>query len=66
MNGITDMALIIAAMTSNLSEEEIMNAIGNYTKKHIIKWQENNLCDSLSVKRNEFYNMDKQVAGCFF
>jgi hypothetical protein len=55
MTGITDMALIIPAMTSKLSEEEIMKAIDGNTVKQIKLWQKNNLCDSLSLKRNEFY-----------
>jgi hypothetical protein len=46
MNGITDMALIIPAMTSNLTEGEIMKAIDGNTKKQIKEWQKNNLCDS--------------------
>jgi hypothetical protein len=57
MNGVTDMALIIPAMTSKLTEEEIMKAIGGNTAKQIKEWQKNNLCDSLSVKRNEFYKI---------
>jgi hypothetical protein len=63
VNGITDMALIIPAMTSSLSEDEIMKAIDKYTTKQIIQWQTDNLCDSLSVKRNEFYNRNKNMAG---
>ncbi|GHT56997.1 hypothetical protein AGMMS49982_24030 [Bacteroidia bacterium] len=58
MNGITDMALIIPAMTSNLNEEEIMKVIDGSTVKQIKQWQKDNLCDSLSVKRNKFYNME--------
>jgi hypothetical protein len=57
MNGITDMALIIPAMTSTLTEDEIMKAIDGNTAKQINEWQKNNLCDSLSVKRNEFFNI---------
>jgi hypothetical protein len=57
MNGITDMALIIPAMTSSLNKEEIMRAIDGNTVKQIKQWQKDNLCDSLSVKRNEFYNI---------
>jgi hypothetical protein len=57
MNGITDMALIIPAMTSSLNKEEIMKAIDGNTVKQIKQWQKDNLCDSLSVKRNEFYNI---------
>jgi hypothetical protein len=56
MNRITDMALIIPAMTSSLNEEEIMKAIDGNTAKQIKQWRKDNLCDSLSVKRNEFYN----------
>jgi hypothetical protein len=56
MNGIADMALIIPAMTSSLNEAEIMKAIDGNTAKQIKQWQKDNLCDSLSVKRNEFYN----------
>ncbi|MDR1882086.1 MAG: hypothetical protein LBR26_04810 [Prevotella sp.] len=55
-NGITDMALIIPAMTSDLNREEIMKAIDASTVKQINQWQKDNLCDSLSVMRNEFYN----------
>ncbi|GHT26910.1 hypothetical protein AGMMS4957_22310 [Bacteroidia bacterium] len=64
MNGITDMALIIPAMTSNLDEKEIMKVIDGNTVKQIKQWQKDNLCDSLSVKRNKFYNMD--MVGCCF
>jgi hypothetical protein len=55
MNGITDMALIIPAMTSNLNEEDIITAIDGTTLKQIKLWQNKNLCESLSVKRNEFF-----------
>jgi hypothetical protein len=34
-----------------------MKAIDGNTKKQIKEWQKNNLCDSLSAKRNEFYNI---------
>jgi hypothetical protein len=49
------MALIIPAMTSVLNEEEIMKAINANTARDIKQWQKNNLCDSLSVKRKEFF-----------
>lgn len=52
MTGITDLALIIPAFTSNLSEEEVMKAIDYSTVKDIEKWNKTNLCESLSVKRN--------------
>ncbi|MDR1937824.1 MAG: hypothetical protein LBQ73_04915 [Tannerellaceae bacterium] len=38
------------------NEEEVMKAIDGNTAKQIKQWQKDNLCDSLSVKRNEFYN----------
>jgi hypothetical protein len=38
-----------------------MKAIDGNTAKQINEWQKNNLCDSLSVKRNEFFNIG--VAG---
>jgi hypothetical protein len=49
-NGITDMALIIPAMTSRLNKEEIMKVIDGNTAKQIKQWQKDNLCNSLSVK----------------
>ncbi|MDR0603761.1 MAG: hypothetical protein LBG80_05600 [Bacteroidales bacterium] len=57
MNGVTDMVLIIPAMTSKLNQEEVMKAIDGNTVAEIKQWQKDNLCDSLSVKRNEFYNV---------
>ncbi|MCD6111840.1 MAG: hypothetical protein J7J86_01080 [Bacteroidales bacterium] len=52
MTGITDLALIIPAFTSDLSEEEINKAIDYCTIKDIKQWSKTNLCESLSVKRN--------------
>ena len=52
MTGITDLALIIPAFTSDLSEEEINKAIDYCTVKDIKQWNKTNLCESLSVKRN--------------
>jgi hypothetical protein len=57
MNGVTDMVLIIPAMTSTLNQEEVMKAIDGNTIAQVKRWQKDNLCDSLSVKRNEFYNV---------
>jgi len=51
MNGITDLALIIPAFTSNLLDDEIKKAIDSCTCKVLKKWKAENLCDSLSVKR---------------
>ncbi len=52
MNGITDLALIIPALTINLSCEEIKKAIDYSTAKQLKQWNKENLCESLSVKRN--------------
>jgi len=51
MNGITDLALIIPAFTSNLLDDEIKNAIDSCTCKMLKEWKTEYLCDSLSVKR---------------
>jgi len=51
MNGITDLALIIPAFTSNLNNDQIKKAIDSCTCKMLKKWKTENLCDSLSVKR---------------
>lgn len=53
MYGITDLALIIPAFTSNLSEDEIKKAIDSCTCKIIADWKKENLCDSLMVKRKK-------------
>ena len=47
-----DLALIIPALTSNLSTEEIKNAIDSCSTKKINQWNQANLCESLSIKRN--------------
>ena len=51
MNGITDLALIIPALTSSLLDNEIKKAIDSCTCKMLKEWKIENLCDSLSVKR---------------
>jgi len=56
MNGITNLALIIPAFTSNLDEQEIKKAIENCTCKLIKEWSELNLCKSLSAKRKAVLN----------
>ncbi|MEA3446268.1 MAG: hypothetical protein U9R19_16235 [Bacteroidota bacterium] len=56
MNGITDLALIIPALTSKLSDNEINQAIDTCTVEMIKKWSAENLCDSLSVKRKATFN----------
>ena len=55
MNGITDLALIIPAFTSNLSTEEIKTAIDSCSAKKINQWNQANLCESLSIKRNAVF-----------
>lgn len=52
MSGITDLALIIPALTIKLSNEEIKKAIDYSTVKQLKQWNKENLCESLSVKRN--------------
>ena len=52
MSGITDLALIIPALTINLSAKEIKKAIDYSTAKQLRQWNKENLCESLSVKRN--------------
>ncbi len=52
MSGITDLAHIIPALTIDLSTEEIKEAIDYSTAKELRQWNKENLCESLSVKRN--------------
>lgn len=56
MNGITDLALIIPAFTSNLLDDEIKNAMDSCTCKMLKEWKTEHLCDSLSVKRKMALN----------
>ncbi len=56
MNGITDLALIISALTSSLEDSEIKKAIESCKCSMIKEWSYSNLCDSLSVKRNAVLN----------
>lgn len=56
MNGITDLALIIPAFTSNLLDSEIKKAIDTCTCKMLKEWKVENLCDSLSSKRKIVFN----------
>jgi len=56
MSGITDLALIIPAFTSTFEELEIKEAIDTCTCKMIKEWGNKNLCESLSVKRNQALN----------
>jgi len=51
MSGITDLVLIIPALTSSLSGESVRAAIDNCRVKDIVEWKKNNLCNSLLAKR---------------
>jgi hypothetical protein len=55
MSGITDMALIIPALTSNLDEAGINKAIDSCTCAQLKQWREKNLCESLQAKRNRLF-----------
>jgi hypothetical protein len=57
MSGITDMSLIIPALTSNLDEAGIKEAIDSCTCAQLKKWREQNLCESLQAKRNRVLRM---------
>lgn len=51
MNGITDLVLLIPALTSNLTQESVIEAIDKCTVQDIEEWKKNNLCNSLLSKR---------------
>lgn len=51
MHGITDLSLIIAAFTSDLSADSVCKAIDYSTVKDLKNWNTKNLCESLSKKR---------------
>jgi len=51
MSGITDLVLIIPALTSRLSGDTVRTAIDNCRVKDIEEWKKNNLCNSLLAKR---------------
>ena len=55
MSGITDLVLIIPALTSSLSGEMVRAAIDNCKVKDIEVWKKNNLCNSLLAKRTMVY-----------
>jgi hypothetical protein len=51
MSGITDMALIIPALTASLDEDEIKKAVDSCTCAKLRKWRDQNLCESLQAKK---------------
>jgi hypothetical protein len=55
MNGITDMALIISALTANPDEKDIKNAIDSCTCANLKQWRDKNMCESLQAKRNRLF-----------
>jgi hypothetical protein len=57
MSGITDLVLIIPALTTTLDANYITHAIDNCTVKDIENWKKENLCESLLSKRKlVFFN----------
>ena len=52
MSGITDLVLIIPALTVSLSEGAVSEAIASCRVKDIKAWKKDNLCNSLLAKRN--------------
>ena len=55
MSGITDLVLIIPALTSSLSGDMVRAAIDNCRVKDLEVWKKNNLCNSLLAKRRMVY-----------
>ena len=55
MNGITDLVLIIPALTARLDPDSVKAAIDNCTVKDIDIWKKENLCNSLLAKRRKVY-----------
>lgn len=55
MSGITDLVLIIPALTSNLTASAVNAAIDNCSVKDIEEWKRNNLCNSLLAKRRAVF-----------
>ena len=60
MAGITNLALSIAAFTSDLSEETITTALETTTVKDIEKWSDKNIGNSLLKKRREAFSISKK------
>ena len=56
MSGITDLALIISALTVDLTIETVNQAIDNCTVNTIEKWKKENLCNSLLAKRRAVFS----------
>jgi len=59
MSGITDLSLMIAAFTANLTIETVNAAIDGCTVKTIENWKKDNLCSSLLSKRKEVFGIER-------
>lgn len=55
MSGITDLVLIIPALTADLKSDKVIEAIDSCTVKQIEKWKKENLCNSLISRRNKAF-----------
>jgi len=55
MSGITDLVLIIPALTAKLTEASITEAIDSCTVKDIALWKKENLCNSMLAKKNKIF-----------
>jgi len=55
MSGITDLVIIIPALTATLTEEYIKIAIDNCSVEDIKLWKKRNLCNTLMAKRMEVF-----------
>lgn len=55
MSGITDLVLIIPALTVKLTSDAVNAAIDNCTVKNIELWKQTNLCNSLLSKRKKVF-----------
>jgi len=59
MNGITDMVLLIPALTAKMDVDSVIEAIDSCTVKDIEAWKKENLCNSLLAKRNSVFKKFK-------
>lgn len=55
MSGITDLVLIIPALTAQLTAEEVSQAIDSCSVKDIEEWKKRNLCNSLLSRRKAVF-----------
>ncbi|MDP2159824.1 MAG: hypothetical protein Q8K02_05035, partial [Flavobacterium sp.] len=56
MSGITDLVLIIPALTAELNAEKVIEAIDSCTVEQIEKWKKENLCNTLISRRNKVFS----------